>query len=167
MTSEARRRAYTKYNRKKSPEYNRHHAKKSYHKHLEKNRLKGRINSQLVKIEALTVYGGDPPKCACCGETNIGFLTLDHVNSDGRNYRRDSARKSGNTSYWYLKGLGWPKDPPLQVLCFNCNCGRQHNGGICPHHGLLALGEHRRMHQCDNPPPPKADPQPSLFPEAP
>jgi hypothetical protein len=19
------------------------------------------------------------------------------------------------------------------VLCFNCNCGRYHNGGICPH----------------------------------
>ena len=21
----------------------------------------------------------------------------------------------------------------LQILCFNCNCGRNRNGGICPH----------------------------------
>ena len=21
----------------------------------------------------------------------------------------------------------------IQILCFNCNCGRARNGGICPH----------------------------------
>lgn len=26
---------------------------------------------------------------------------------------------------------GFPDE--LQLLCFNCNCGRQRNGGVCPH----------------------------------
>lgn len=23
-----------------------------------------------------------------------------------------------------------------QLLCFNCNCGRHRNGGVCPHKGV-------------------------------
>jgi hypothetical protein len=23
------------------------------------------------------------------------------------------------------------------VLCYNCNCGRERNGGICPHTGVI------------------------------
>ncbi len=86
-----------------------------------------------AKFEAFCIYGGTPPKCACCGETNIGFLTLDHEIAIG-SLRRN---KGGASFCRWLRARGWPKNLGLRVLCWNCNCGRQSNGGICPHHGLV------------------------------
>jgi hypothetical protein len=78
------------------------------------------------KIAVMQHYGG---KCACCGEANLGFLTLDHINNDGVVHRKVTGM--GARFYeWILKN-GFPTD--LQVLCFNCNCGRAGHGGICPH----------------------------------
>ena len=37
-----------------------------------------------VRLLALYAYGGDVPRCACCGETQLAFLTLDHIDNDGR-----------------------------------------------------------------------------------
>jgi hypothetical protein len=86
-----------------------------------------------VKAEAMATYGDS--HCVCCGETEIAFLTLDHVDGGGSGINR----RRGSTYAW-LKRNGWPSDPPLQVLCFNCNCGRQVNGGVCPHQsGQLAV----------------------------
>lgn len=84
-----------------------------------------------IFLEALKAYGG--PTCVCCGESNIFFLTLDHVNNDGAEHRRRTKGASGKTLAWVLKKEGYP--PGIQVLCFNCNCGRARNGGICPHRG--------------------------------
>ena len=90
-----------------------------------------------IKIEALVAYSvGDIPKCACCGETTIDFLTLDHVNNDGAAHRKmffgPNDTKSGNWFYRKLRDAGWPNDVPLQVLCANCNLGKMIHG-ICPH----------------------------------
>lgn len=82
-------------------------------------------------LEALSHYGG--PVCKCCGEDNIFFLTLDHVNNDGAEHRRETGGKSGKNLAWWLKKHNYPSG--FQVLCFNCNCGRARNGGVCPHHG--------------------------------
>ncbi|KKN08420.1 hypothetical protein LCGC14_1056890 [marine sediment metagenome] len=94
-------------------------------------------NSQLVrdrgfrnKLLAFEAYGG--AVCACCGETEIAFLTLDHVNGDG-NKRRELKGITGVRFYRILRQQGYPTDPPLQVLCFNCNSGRAINNGVCPH----------------------------------
>lgn len=84
-----------------------------------------------VFLEALNQYGG--PVCRCCGETNIFFLTLDHVNSDGAEHRRETGGVTGKNLAWWLKKHDYPAG--FQVLCFNCNCGRARNGGVCPHHG--------------------------------
>lgn len=69
--------------------------------------------------------------CSCCGESEFQFLTLDHV--DGRNPELDP--KGGVSLYASLvrraRLFGWPTN--LRTLCFNCNCGRQRNGGVCPH----------------------------------
>lgn len=59
------------------------------------------------------------------------FLTLDHVNNDGAEQRRNTGGKSGKSLAWWLRTHGWPTG--IQVLCFNCNCGRSRNDGICPH----------------------------------
>ena len=80
-------------------------------------------------VRALDAHGG--PMCACCGEDSLLFLTIDHVNSDGAEHRRQVGGKSGkNLARWlgvhrYSEGF--------QVLCFNCSCGRARNGGVCPH----------------------------------
>jgi hypothetical protein len=84
-----------------------------------------------VRAEMVTVYGG---RCACpgCDETDPMFLTLDHV--DGRppeHANRRLGSMTGHKLYMWARRNGWPKT--LQLLCFNCNCGRARNGGVCPH----------------------------------
>lgn len=86
-----------------------------------------RAYGQRLKREAFEAYGG--AFCVCCGEDMFAFLSLDHVNNDG--YVHGRSRKS--VRYSVLKQKGYPKDPMLQVLCFNCNCGKKVNGGVCPH----------------------------------
>lgn len=83
---------------------------------------------QRTKREIIDTYGG---VCACCGEENIGFLTIDHVNNDGAEHRREIGNRGGNAFYLWLRKNDYPDG--FQVLCWNCNCGRQYNGGACPH----------------------------------
>jgi hypothetical protein len=71
-------------------------------------------------------------RCVCCGETNRGFLTIDHINNDGAELRKKLHGKSGVSFYRWIYKNGYPDW--LQVLCYNCNFGRQRAGGICPHH---------------------------------
>lgn len=87
-----------------------------------------RRRERLRKL-VLEHYGGNPPKCACCGETEIRFLTVDHIDPT---YKPDSKgkRKRGANYSWIVKN-NFPEG--FQILCFNCNCGRHHNGGVCPH----------------------------------
>ena len=70
-------------------------------------------------------YGG---KCSClgCEESNPMFLTIDHINNDGAERRRN-----GERSYADIIKAGYPED--LQILCANCNLGKLRNGGVCPH----------------------------------
>ena len=71
-------------------------------------------------------------KCVCCGETNPFFLTVDHKLGQGNVDRRE-VRKMGSND-WYKKVIqeGYPEDK-YQILCFNCNLGRQRNKEMCPH----------------------------------
>jgi hypothetical protein len=78
-----------------------------------------------ARQEAYTAYGG--PICACCGETELMFLTIDHI--DGGGCKED--RKVRRHLPVSLKSKGFPQG--YQVLCFNCNCGRARNEGVCPH----------------------------------
>ena len=95
-------------------------------KYLEKAAAKYRE----VKAEVFNAYGGFV--CACCGETIPGFLTIDHINGGGSKHRKEIEKgKGGCQLYYWLKREGYP--PGYQVLCYNCNCGRAHNNGICPH----------------------------------
>lgn len=80
----------------------------------------------------ISKYGG---KCACCGERNMLFLTLDHVNNDGYIERRNGH----HTSVLYT-ALKKAKDlrPDIQVLCMNCNHGKNRNKGVCPHANVVS-----------------------------
>lgn len=67
--------------------------------------------------------------CACCGESDPRFLTIDHI--EGRSIEELKGKSSGYHLYSRLKREGFPGG--FQTLCFNCNHGRWINGGICPH----------------------------------
>lgn len=88
-----------------------------------------KARQRILRDAAYEAYGGYI--CACCGETTTVFLTLDHINNDGAEQRAKLRHKGGYHFYLWLKEMCYP--PGLQVLCYNCNCGRQRNGGICPH----------------------------------
>lgn len=81
------------------------------------------------KTKVIEAYGGR--KCACdgCLETNIKFLTIDHINGGGSADREKYG--SGGTFYRYLIKNNFPSG--FQILCFNCNCGKNANNGVCPH----------------------------------
>jgi hypothetical protein len=67
--------------------------------------------------------------CSCCGENEINFLTIDHINGGGTQHRK----KIGISSYEFYKWIvknNYPKE--FQVLCYNCNCAKGKNSH-CPH----------------------------------
>lgn len=84
-----------------------------------------------LKLEVFQAYSGlEEPVCSCCGQSGLAFLTLDHVNNDGGEHRK---QMKGRLHYLYLKQEGFPRQGEIVVMCWNCNCGRKANGGICPH----------------------------------
>ena len=41
-----------------------------------------------LRMKALQAYGSIKPFCACCGLNQIEFLTIDHINNDGVQQRK-------------------------------------------------------------------------------
>ena len=86
-----------------------------------------------LRFEILAYYSNGDPKCACCGENTYEFLTIDHINNNGAEQRRNIKCGSGWKFYEWLRRNNFPEG--YQVLCFNCNLGKRMNNGICPHAG--------------------------------
>jgi predicted restriction endonuclease len=78
----------------------------------------------LLRKSIIEGYGG---KCNCCGETQLEFLAIDHVNGGGRKERKT---KSIHQIMVDIVRRNFPDD--YRVLCHNCN---QSLGwyGYCPH----------------------------------
>lgn len=98
--------------------------------------------NQRIKLleEIVREYGG---KCSCTGCNEIGllFMTIDHEKNNGAQERaglgdgpsaKNKKGRAGVNFYRYLKKMGYPKEG-YRLMCYNCNCGRARNGGICPH----------------------------------
>lgn len=78
-----------------------------------------------LRNEVFNHYGG---ACTCCGETCFVFLTLDHVNNDGKEDRQ----RAGSTNFYrYIRAQGYPTT--VQLLCHSCNQAKRILG-YCPHH---------------------------------
>lgn len=87
----------------------------------------------IAKLKVFKHYSKGIIKCVCCGEKETDFLTLDHTNNDGAKHRKILGRNfSGSVFYSWLISHNFPKG--FQVMCFNCNLGKNINKGICPHH---------------------------------
>ncbi len=92
-------------------------------RHLAANRKWGRA----LKAAAIDAYGD---ACACCGEAERGFLTIDHADGNGAEHRKREGLNSGSATYRWLKSHSYP--PGFQVLCANCNLAKGWYG-VCPH----------------------------------
>lgn len=109
-----------------------------YRKNREAIRMKenafNRDRRKALRLATFAAYGG--AVCACCGEKELAFLTLDHINNDGAEQRRKIAGRANAAGIWtyaWLAKRGFPDG--YQVLCMNCNFGKHMNGGVCPHRG--------------------------------
>ena len=110
---------------------NRRHCKHCAHKAGEYAKTHRTSLAWHYKYQAV-VFDHYGKRCNCCGETNPIFLTIDHING------RDGTPEKGQSGYSVVSRVarsiikGEPRTD-IQILCYNCNCGRYRNGGICPH----------------------------------
>jgi len=95
-------------------------------KHPENRKNRRWINKLIV----LTHYSCDSPKCSCCGEHNVEFLSIDHIKGGGESHRRSLHRQSGHPFYVWLIKNDFPEG--YRVLCLNCNTSLGLYG-YCPH----------------------------------
>ena len=84
-----------------------------------------------TKLRVLRYYSGNQLKCACCGEKEVSFLTIDHLQGKGNQHRKIYKIKD---LYKWLQANGLPVG--YQVFCMNCNFGK-FICGKCPHKGVF------------------------------
>lgn len=105
--------------------------KHSLNYHYENQELRskyGREYNRGIKQTVIDAYGGF---CKCCGETEFSFLTVDHINENGAQERKNKKYRPGTGFYRYLIQNNFPKDN-YQLLYMNCNFAKGKHGG-CPH----------------------------------
>ena len=90
-------------------------------------KFRARARTVKAKLEVMEAYGS---LCVCCGEKEMAFLTIDHINGGGKEHRKLVG--FGTRFYEWLKKNNYPKDK-FQLLCMNCNFAKGKSGGFCPH----------------------------------
>lgn len=80
------------------------------------------------RLTVLTHYSGGTPRCACCGEVELKFLAIDHIDGGGRAHR--AKHRSPGSYFKWFRDNNYPAG--FQVLCHNCNCAKGFYGS-CPH----------------------------------
>lgn len=107
------------------------------------NKVINRAYRQRIKDKVFDLLGR---ACVCCGEKEPTFLTLDHKNNDGAEHRRELGAQHGASStdkVWRWLTLNPEEAYRFQILCYNCNCGKRDNGGVCPHKLRRPYGDSR------------------------
>ncbi len=84
------------------------------------------------KLAVFIHYSNGDPHCNCCNENRIEFLSVDHLDNNGRQERKS---KGYHSLYKYLLDNNFPVG--YQILCMNCNFAKG-KFGECPHSGELA-----------------------------
>lgn len=97
--------------------------------HVAKINADNRRRRDEVRDMVYQAYGGYV--CACCGETERSFLSIDHVHNDGAEHKRKFNLRTGEQMYRWLIRHNFP--PGFQILCMNCQWGKRNNNGVCPH----------------------------------
>jgi len=71
----------------------------------DKHRAAARAKHHARKLEVLRHYSQGQPKCACCSEDTIEFLSIDHIKGGGSQHRK----AEGFDIYRILKRDGFPE----------------------------------------------------------
>ena len=103
----------------------------SWIKYRDEYRLKHKAAHRQLKIDTFNAYGGCI--CACCRETHLEFLSIDHMHGTPR---KNAKERAGFYLYGWLKKHNFPLG--FRVLCMNCNFALGHFGS-CPHQPIGAL----------------------------
>ena len=123
--------------RENNQEKHKERGKNYYQTH--KKESSERIKKYTKKLKELIMnHYGWRCNCAGCPEKNPIFFTIDHVNNDGyKDKTKNGVRYGGASLYVKVIKEGFPNK--YQILCWNCNCGKRSNNGICPHNNILNL----------------------------
>lgn len=99
---------------------------------LEKCRAYARKSQDKIRLATKAkVFEHYGMQCACCGESTLMFLTIDHINNNGAEHRRKLKSAGGSSFFSWIVRNNFPDG--FQTLCRNCNWGKHANHGICPH----------------------------------
>ena len=131
LANPGREKANKKAYRERDPEAYREMRRLAYTRYADENRetvrAKARAVREQLRAEAISAYGG---RCACpgCHVHHAELMTIDHINGDGGEHRRQLGR-STREFYKWLKRQGYP--PEFQALCGSCNLAKS-NRPHCP-----------------------------------
>jgi len=81
------------------------------------------------KLYVLAYYSRGKIQCACCGEAQLEFLTIDHIAGGGNKHRKAIGKNGAQFRKWLIDNQ-FPDG--YQVLCMNCNWAKG-KYGKCPH----------------------------------
>ena len=106
--------------------YNENHQKEReeyYNKNREKILNQNKEYNKQIKIQALNILGSC--NCIICGNINLNYLTVDHIDKTGSLDRKNII--NGKNFYSFLSNGLYPAEKlsNLRILCYNCNCGRR------------------------------------------
>jgi hypothetical protein len=80
---------------------------------------RGRLYRESLRFIAMSMLGGS---CTSCGESEIDFLVVDHVNNDGAEHRKELRSLGKGTSISvYIEIRDGVPSREYQLLCWNCN----------------------------------------------
>ena len=82
---------------------------------LSKKRARKNRHNAATKQKIMEYYSGGSVVCARCGFSDVRALSIDHINNDGAQHRRQVG--SNNVYAWIVRN-GFPDG--FQVLCMNC-----------------------------------------------
>lgn len=105
---------------KRGIETRRRYETTKYYKMLKERRL-------MIKKFIIAYYSDGKNCCNCCGEKQIQFLSVDHIDNDGYKHRKIIG--PGRLNWWLLRNY---LPDGFQILCFNCNTAKGFYGK-CPH----------------------------------
>lgn len=88
-----------------------------------------RERNRAYRIKCIEFYSNGENKCFCCGENNIEFLAVDHINGCGGKHRK-FVQKHYRNIYYFLVKTGFPSG--YRIACHNCNLSMGFYG-YCPH----------------------------------
>lgn len=98
----------------------------------EKNKERTNTQQRNRRLKIIKYYSNDTMQCNCCGEKEIKFLQIDHIDCGhamhGKNKRPNNF--TGPGLYGWLIKNDFPNG--YQILCANCNFAKGMYG-ICPH----------------------------------